>query len=115
MLARACGDMHAGFLLQEPAIVFVGGTQVNITVHERTSISYTYPTLAPGNYNITVQRGQTTSNAIQITIAAAASGVTSGQGGPFADTPKYKQTSVPFDAVRPTLSSSWGSLAPPGV
>lgn len=91
---------HVGFLLQEPAVVFVGSTQANITVHERTSISFTYPQLPPGEYNLTVKRGQLTSNNVQITVAAAAAGVTSGQGGPFADTPKYKQTSVPFNAVR---------------
>lgn len=92
--------MLAGFLLQEPATVFVGGTQVNITVHERTSISFTYPQLAPGEYNITVKRGQLTSNGVNVTIAPAAAGVTSGQGGPFADTPRFMQSSVPFNAVR---------------
>eukprot|EP00892_Ulva_mutabilis_P000625 jgi/Ulvmu1/10563/UM065_0017.1 len=87
-----------GFLIQEPAVVFVGATQANITVHERTSISFIYPNVAPGEYNITVKRGQLTSNAVSVTVAAASAGVTSGQGGPFADTPKYKQTSVPFNA-----------------
>lgn len=80
--------------------MFVGGTQAQITVHERTSISFTYPQLATGEYNITVKRGQLTSNGVTVTIAAAAAGVTSGQGGPFADTPKFKQSSIPFNAVR---------------
>lgn len=85
--------------------MFVGTTQANITVHERASISFTYPELPPGEYSITVKRGQLTSNAVTVTVAAASSGVTSGQGGPFADTPKYKQSSVPFNAVRICLMS----------
>lgn len=94
-----CG---AGFLLQDPAVVFVGSVTAEIKQRDRSSISFTYPQLAPGKYDITVQRGSRTSNAKKVTIAPAAAGVTSPQGGPFADTPKYKQTSVQFPVVRPS-------------
>lgn len=89
-----------GFLLQAPAVVLVGSVEAEIKQRERSSISFTYPNLAAGEYDITVKRGSRTSNAVKVTIAAAAAGVTSPQGGPFADTPKFKQTAVPFLAVR---------------
>lgn len=89
----------AGFLLQKPAVVFIGSVKAEIKQHERASISFTYPQLAPGEYDLTVQRGSRTSNTIKVTINAAAAGLTSLQGGPFADTPKYKQLAVQFSAV----------------
>lgn len=80
-------------------MVFIGSVEAEIKQHERASISFTYPQLAPGEYDITVKRGTRTSNAVKVTIAAAAAGVTSSQGGPFGDVPKYKQLSVPFSEV----------------
>lgn len=97
--AASSGTCCAGFLLQKPAVVFVGSVQAEIKQHERASISFTYPQLAPGEYDLTVKRGSRTSNIIKVTITAAAAGLTSPQGGPFADTPKYKQLAVPFSVV----------------
>lgn len=85
--------------MQKPATISVGGTEANITEHERSSIAFTYPELAPGEHTIIVTRNGLPSNAVPVTILEASAAVDSGQGGPFADTPQYTQKVVPVDVV----------------
>jgi hypothetical protein len=89
----------AGFLLQEPAKLYVGTMEANITEHERSSIAFTYPTLQPGSYAIVVERNGIRSNAVPVTIGGVDAALSQGLGGPFAGTPKYTQFKIPYDAV----------------
>jgi hypothetical protein len=103
---EACA--HAGFKLSAPATVLVGTAQANITNHESSSTAFTYPNIPPGEYQITVQRKGLTSNTVPVTIVSAAAASTAQQGGPFSGTPKYSQTSIPINAVRPLpLTAVW--------
>ena len=89
----------AGFLLQPPATITVGGESAEIREHERSSIAFTYPDLPQGDHEITVTRNGMTSNSVSVAVLEASAGATSGQGGPFADTPKYTQKTVAVDVV----------------
>ena len=89
----------AGFLLQHPATISVGGKNATITEHERSSIAFTYPDLPAGDHEITVTRNELTSNTVPVSMLEASAVNTSGQGGPFADTPKYTQKAVAVDVV----------------
>lgn len=92
-------ELSAGFLLQTPATISVGGKLANITEHERSSIAFTYPELPPGNHSITVDRNGLISNPKNVELLEESAGGGTEQGGPFADTPKYTQKAIPVDVV----------------